>query len=386
MNTKTRRLWAPAWLLSLGLLAVTACGSEEEPAPVESSEEAGEEGEAEEVLISPEELSGLVLFHQFRSDVYLTFHDVDDGSLKSRIELSEFAGTDERVYNLQWHWFAFSPGFRHVAMETDTGLQFGTLDDETHTYTPTATVEPADGSTFGGGALKYQSAQFTPDGEQLWFTEHAEHGEGDSRVLAVDTSAPEGGEPEHVGDVPRDSVPRFRFESVSAYGRESASSPPASAYAITEENELDVLTLHEPEDESGGDDPEKGSELAFLAGDTSGVVPWNFLRGPDEQFIGPLAGDSWGNQHTQLSLFTMEPDGTVADDEVFLETEGNPISQYWYDSEGDRLLLRTSDAYYVQEIGSTSEPDRAFDDFDYGEEAEGGTPANSLGIYPPYPG
>lgn len=382
MNNTPWFLRLPAHLFVIVLLAATACGSDDASDPQEQDAPAEEETQEEAEAIPPEDLSGVVIFNWAQSDTFVTFHGIEDGSLNARLSLQELNDADEERHQTDWSQFVFSPGFRNAVLETDQGLILGSLDDENHSYTPGPVIAPEQESSFSGGEIAYTAPQFSPDGTQIWFEERNEYGEGDSRILAVDVDDPEA-EPEHVGDAPRVARAPDTVEEIRVHGRALDVGSPETVYTISEDNELEVLSL--VESEPFGEDSEPGAALEFFI-DESGenVVPANFVHGPDGQYIGPLDSDPKGDAHTQLSLFSLDQGGAVTDDEVLLETEGNPITRYWYDAEGDRLLLQTSEAYYLHAVGDTSEPELVFESLDFGEDNDIAGESDSLGLRSPH--
>ncbi|MBE2997959.1 hypothetical protein IDM40_04435 [Nocardiopsis sp. HNM0947] len=377
MYETERHLVAPLTLV--GLLVLTACGSDDTP-PTEAP---GSEASPEETVeIPPEDLSGLLIFNWSNEDTFVTFHDVEDGSLNSRLSLHELNEADEERHQTDWSQFVFSPDFRNALIETDQGLILGTLDDETRSYTPGATIAPAEEASFSGGEITYAAPQFSPDGTQIWFEERSEHGEDDSRILAVDVDDPES-EPDHVGDVPRVTQAPDTVEEVQVHGQGLQVGLPETVYTISEDLDVEVLDL--VESEPPGQDSAPEDALEFLMNeDGTDIVPSNFVRGPEETFIGPLESAPQEDSHTQLSQFSLDEEGAVTDEEVLLETEGNPINRYWYDSQGDRLLLQTSDAYYLHTIGEDGEPERAFEALDFGDDTDVAGESDSLGVFQPH--
>ena len=246
----------------------------------------------------------------------------------------------------------FSPGFGHTVTPTDGGLLLGAIDEQRAAYEQMTTIAPTagpdpegpgtEGPAFEEGEVTYESPQFSPDGSHLWFEEKAEGQGGSSRLLAVDLSTPEA-QPEFVGETPTSSMPAAQAEEEWA----------------------------------------NDAGLKFLADDETGdIMPWNFIRGGDGTFIGPLDGSAEETDHPELSVFDLTADGTVRDEEVLVEAEGNPVSRYWYDSDGDRLLLKTDDGYYWQEIDAEVEPELAFDSPDFGDD-ELADDQGPLGLHAP---
>lgn len=382
MNRTTSFLRLPAQLSAIALLAATACGGEDTSSPQEQDASTEEEAQEEAATIPPEDLSGLVIFNWTQSDTFLTFHDIEDGSLNTRLSLQELNEADEERHQTDWSQFVLSPGYRNAVLETDQGLILGSLDDEDHSYTPGPVIAPEQGSSFSDGEITYAAPQFSPDGTQIWFEERKEYGEEDSRIMAVDVETPEA-EPEHVGDAPRVARSPDTVEEIRVHGRALDVGSPETVYMVSEDNELEVLSL--VESKPFGEDSGPGDALELFI-DESGenVVPSNFVHGPDGQYIGPLDSDPQGGAHNQLSLFSLDQEGTVTDDEVLLETEGSPVTRYWYDAESDRLLLQTSEAYYLHTIGDSGEPELAFEALDFGEDNDIAGEADSLGIRYPH--
>lgn len=379
MNETKRYSGIPAHLSLACLLVLTGCGSDDTPNAQDAPNEETPEEAAE---IPSEDLSGLLIFNWSNDETFVTFHDVEDGSLNIRLSLHELNEADEERHQTDWSQFVFSPGFRNAVIETDQGLILGSLDGETRSYVPGPTIAPEEEASFSGGEITYSAPQFSPDGTQIWFEERSEHGEDDSRLLAVDVDDPES-EPAHVGDVPRLTQAPDTVEEVQVHGHGLEIGLPDTVYTISEDLEPDVLELVE----SGppGQDSAPGDSLEFLMSeDGTNIVPSNFVRGPEETFIGPLESAPQEDTHTQLSLFSLDEEGSVTDDDVLLETEGNPINRYWYDPQGDRLLLQTSDAYYLHTIGDDGEPERAFEALDFGEDGDVAGESDSLGIFPPH--
>ncbi|MFE6307466.1 hypothetical protein [Nocardiopsis sp. NPDC057823] len=354
------------------VLALTACNSGgNEAAPEEASQA---NAEPEETALLAEELSGLLVHHTGARGVFLTFHDVEDGTQTSLINLTDLAMAEAAGtgINAFWDKFAFSPDFKFAAYEHDGGLRLGELNAETYSYDWTGTVEPEESATFSGGAVEYLSPQFSPDGSQLWFEEQLEHSEGDSRVLSVDVAAPEG-EPEHRGDAPRDIGTIHRVDSRVMSGQ-GAWRGPDNVYAITEDNQLEVL--ERVKDEEMG--------LDYFVGDATGVVPWNFVEGVPGQFFGPINFNR--STFTELHALSVSDDGTVSDEGIDLEATGNSISRMWADKENHRLILLTGSSYFAYTPGSDDEPVALFDDLTYEERPEGAYQPEILGVYPAHKG
>jgi hypothetical protein len=361
---------APFFLTAV--LALTACSSGEDAAAPEEASQS--DAELEEPTVPAEELSGLLVHHTGASGAFLTFHDVEDGTQRSLIDLTDLAmaETDSMGIDVFWHRFAFSPDFRFAAYEHDGGLRFGELNAEIYSYDWTGAVEPEESTTFSGGAIEYLSPQFSPDGSQLWFEEQHELGEEDSRVLSVDVTDPEG-EPEHQGDAPRGVGTIHRVDSRVMSGQGTWRGPD-NVYAITEDNQLEVLERVVDEE----------TELDYFIGDTTGVVPWNFVEGAPGQFFGPINFDH--STFTELHSLSISDDGTASDDGIDLEATGNSVSRMWADKEHERLILRAGDSYFAYTPGSDDEPVALFDDLTYEERPEGTFQTEILGVYPVHNG
>ncbi|WP_017615531.1 hypothetical protein [Nocardiopsis salina] len=368
---ETRRLLrtptGPALLAALALGAASACSNEEEPAPPE------QENIPETDEIPDPGLSGLVFFHHADHEFFLTFHDPEDGSLDTRVSVQDLVLTAEEDTGgfdpARSEEITFSPGFGHTVTPTDGGLLLGAIDEQRAAYEQVTTIAPTagpdpegpgtEGPAFEEGEVTYESPQFSPDGSHLWFEEKAEGQGGSSRLLAVDLSTPEA-QPEFVGEAPTSSMPAAQAEEEWANRNTRNLSEPENAYAISEAEEPTVYTEPEGTNDAG---------LKFLADDETGdIMPWNFIRGGDGTFIGPLDGSAEETDHPELSVFDLTADGTVSDEEVLVEAEDNPVHRYWYDSDGDRLLLKTDDGYYWQEIDAGGEPELAFDALDFGDD------------------
>lgn len=349
------------------VLALTACGSGEGEAAPEEAPQAN--AEPEETTVPAEELSGLLVHHTGARGAFLTFHDVEDGTQTSLIDLTDLAMAETASTGIDafWHKFAFSPDFRFAAYEHDGGLRLGELNTETYSYEWTGTVEPEESATFSGGAVEYLSPQFSPDGGQLWFEEQQEHSE-DSRILSVDVMDPEE-EPEHRGDAPRDTGTIHGVDSRVMSGQGNWRGPD-NVYAITEDNQLEVL--ERVKDEETG--------LDYFVGDTTGVVPWNFVEGTPGRFFGPIDFDR--STFIELHSLSVSDDGTVSDDGIDLEATGNSISRMWADKEHDRLILLAGSSYFAYTPGSDEEPVALFDDLTYEERPEGAYQPEILGVYP----
>ncbi|WP_017609171.1 hypothetical protein [Nocardiopsis xinjiangensis] len=372
MRDTRHLLRAPAYLALFALGATAACSGEAEQAPQEQGQESTEAD-------SPgPDLSGMVFFHDADHELFLTFHDPEDGSLDTRVGLQNFslqaAEDDGGYYPRKSGDFSFAPGFGHTVTPTQQGLLLGVLDDQGQAYEPGSTLAPEEGASFNDGEITYESPQFSPDGTQLWFEERTEHGEEDSRILAVDLDDPEA-EPEEVGSAPNPSFSAGQVEEEQANQSTTRMSAPSSAYTITENNELTVYSNTEEENDAG---------LEFLADSDSGdVMPWNFVRGSEGLYIGPLDGSAQENQYTALSVFALDADGTVSDEELLVEAEGNPILRHWYDSDSDRALLKTDDGYYWQEMDSEAEPELAFTAPDFGDDDDITNDKRPVGLYSP---
>lgn len=351
------------------VLALTACSSGgNEAAPGEASQA---DAEPEEPTVPTEELSGLLEYHRGTRGVFLTFHDVEDGTQNSLIDLTDLAMTNMGI-EVFWNQFAFPPDFRFAAYEHDGGLRFGELNAETYSYDLAGVVEPEESTTFSGGTVEYLSPQFSADGSQLWFEEQHQQGEEDSRILSVDITDLEG-EPEHRGDAPRDVGTIHRVDSRVLSGQGTHRGPD-NVYTITEDNQLEVL--ERIEDEETG--------LDYFIGDTTGVVPWNFIEGAPGQFFGPISFDR--STFTELHSLSVSDDGTVSDDGIDLDATGNSISRMWADKERDRLILLAGSSYFAYTPGSADEPVALFDDLTYEERPEGTVQTDILGVYPVHNG
>ena len=189
LTRRPRRTPVPA-LLAL-LLPLAACGMDggstvEASAPASSTPEEGVPAEA---------LSGFVRLAESSREkaVFLTFHDVDDGVQKLLIDLTELTARSENyLFFLDTANFASSADSHRPASRTANGeIRVAELDPDALSYRVTATLAPEEESTLEGGEISYQTPQFSPDGAELWFEEHHEHGEEDSRVLAVPSSDPD---------------------------------------------------------------------------------------------------------------------------------------------------------------------------------------------------
>ncbi|OLT26876.1 hypothetical protein BJF83_20215 [Nocardiopsis sp. CNR-923] len=368
-NVTLKRI-TPVFLTAV--LALTACGSGgDETAPGEASQA---DAEPEEPTVPAEELSGLLEYHRGTRGVFLTFHDVEDGTQRSLIGLTDLAlaETGDMGIGAFWDRFAFSPDFRFAAYEHDGGLRIGELNAQTYSYDRTEVVEPQESTTFSGGAIEYLSPQFSPDGSQLWFEEQHELGEEDSRILSVDVTDPEG-EPEHRGDVPRDVGTIHEVDSRVLSGQGTWRGPD-NVYAITGDNQLEVL--ERVNDEETG--------LDYFIGDTTGVVPWNFVEGAPGQFFGPIGFDR--STFTELHSLSVSDDGTVSDEGIDLEATGNSISRVWADEEHGRLILLAGNSYFAYTPGSDEEPVALFDDLTYEGRPEGTVQTEILGVYPVHNG
>lgn len=320
----------------------------------------------------------MVFFHYADHEFFLTFHDPEDGSLDTRVSLQDFTSQavedDGGNYPRESGDFSFAPGFGHTVTPTQQGLLLGVLDDQGQSYEAGSTLAPEEGASFNDGEITYESPQFSPDGTQLWFEERTEHGDEDSRMLAVDLNDPEA-EPEEVGSAPNSSFSADQVEEEQANQSTTRMSAPSSAYTITENNELTVYSNLEEENDAG---------LEFLADSDSGdVMPWNFVRGSEGLYIGPLDGSAQENQYTALSVFALDADGTVSDEKLLVEAEGNPIRRHWHDSDSDRVLLQTDDGYYWQEMDPDAEPELAFTAPDFGDEDGITNDKRPLGLYSP---
>ncbi|MFE3459964.1 hypothetical protein ACFXKD_20660 [Nocardiopsis aegyptia] len=373
MIDERRALRRVAPVLFTAVLALTACGSGGEE-PASESTPTGADDEPQENTISPEELSGFLEFHgPSANQVSLTFHDVGDGTQKTQLDLTDLALTDTPAGTpVNWHHFAFSPDFRYTAFVSGGGLRFGELDPATYSYEWTADVLPEESNTFSGGAVEYLSPQFSPDGSQLWFEEQYEHGEEDSRVLSVDVTDPEA-QPEHQGDVPRGSEPLHRFEEAGMDSDNSVA--PDNAFAITDDNRLEVLEKVETGEEE---------VLQYLVGESTGIVPFNFVAGPSGQYFAPSDFSVGG--FAEITSFSIADDGAVSDNETELQTPANNIREFWYDEAGDRLVLRSGDSFFTYTPGSGDEPEEAFTDLTYEEQLGNSNQDQILGIYPVHSG
>lgn len=359
-------------LLLTAVLTLTACSSTgEESAPEQAAQISAE---PEETTIPAEELAGLLEYHHGARGAFLTFHDVEDGTQKSLIDLTDLA-VDESTSGgalAFWNKFAFSPDFRFAAYEHEGGLRLGELNAQSYSYNWTGTVGAAESTTFSGGAIAYLSPQFSPDGSRLWFAEQHQHGEEDSRILSVDVTEPEG-EPHHQGDAPPKvgTIHKVHSRVLSGQGTHKG---PDNIYAITGDNRLEVLKRVEGE-ETG---------LDYFVGDTTGVIPWNFVEGAIDQFFGPVDFDH--HAFTELHALSISEDGTVSDQGVDLEATGNRISRIWADEEHDRLILFAGNSYFAYTPGSNDEPVALFDDLTYEEKPEGVHRTEILGVYPIHDG
>lgn len=306
--------------------------------------------------------------------MYLTFHDTEDGTQKSLIDLTDLvtAGRTSMGGDAFWHKFAFSPDLGFAAYGYDGGLLFGELNAKTYSYDWTGTVEPEESATFSGGAIEYLSPQFSPDGSQLWFEEQYENGEQDSRILSVNVTNPEG-EPEHRGEAPRGTETLHRVDSRVMSGQGDWRGPD-HVYAITEDNQLEVLERVKDEE----------TELDYFIGDSTGVVPWNFVEGRPGQFFGPINFDH--STFTELHSLSVSDNGTISNDGVTLEATANNISRMWADKEQERLILRAGDSYFTYTPHSDDEPKALFDDLTYEERPEGTFQTEILGVYPAHSG
>jgi hypothetical protein len=351
------------------VLALTACTSGGDDAT--QGEESQADAEPEEPTVPAEELSGLLEYHNGTRGVFLTFHDVEDGTQRSLIDLTDLAMTNMGI-EVFWNQFAFSPDFRFAAYEHDGRLRFGELNAETYSYDLAGVVEPEESTTFSGGTVEYLSPQFSPDGSQLWFEERHQQGEEDSRILSVDITDLEG-EPEYRGDAPRDVETIHRVDSRVLSGQGNYRGPD-NVYTITEDTQLEVL--ERIEDEETG--------LVYFIGDTTGVVPWNFVEGAPGQFFGPIDFDR--STFTELHSLSVSDDGTVSDDGIDLNATGNSISRMWADKEHDRLILLAGSSYFAYTPGSDDEPVALFDDLTYEERPEGTVQTDILGVYPVHNG
>lgn len=366
----TRTRIAPVFLTAV--LALAACSSEGGQAtPGEASQA---DAELKEPGVPAEELSGLLVHHKGARGVFLTFHDVEDGTQRSLIDLTDLALDETSSVGIEafWHKFSFSPDFEFAAYEHDGELRFGELNAETYSYDWTGLVEPEESATFSGGAIEYLSPQFSPDGSQLWFEEQLENSEEDSRVLSVDVTDPEG-EAEHKGDAPRGVETIHRVDSRVLSGQGNYRGPD-NVYAITPDNQLEVLERVRDE----------GTGLDYFAGDTIGVVPWDFVEGTPGQFFGPIGFDR--STFTELHSLSVSDDGTVSDEGIALEATGNSISRMWADKELDRLILLAGSSYFAYTPGSDNEPVALFDNLTYEEEPEGTFQTEVLGVYPAHNG
>lgn len=151
----TRTRIAPVFLTAV--LALTACSSEGGQAtPGEASQA---DAELKEPGVPAEELSGLLVHHKGARGVFLTFHDVEDGTQRSLIDLTDLALDETSSVGIEafWHKFSFSPDFEFAAYEHDGELRFGELNAETYSYDWTGLVEPEESATFSGGAIEYLS-------------------------------------------------------------------------------------------------------------------------------------------------------------------------------------------------------------------------------------
>lgn len=364
-------LRAPAYLALLALGATSACANEVENA----EEQAPPEQESTEATPGPD-LSGMVFFHHVDHEFFLTFHNPENGSLDTRVSLQEFASKaeeDDGGYDpRRSDDIFFAPGFGHTVTQTQQGLLLGVLDEQGSAYEAVSILAPVEEADFDD-EVTYESPQFSPDGSQVWFEERTEHGEDGSRLLAVDLNAPEA-QPEHVGYTPASSWSAAQVEEEWANRNTPRLSVPENAYGVTEDGEPAVYS--EPEGENG-------AGLEFLTDTDSGdIMPWNFVRGGDGRFIGPLDGSVQESEHTELSVFDLAADGTVSDEEVLVEAEGNPIHRHWHDSDNDRVLLKTDDGYYWQEMDTEAEPELAFTAPDFGDD-ELANDELPLGLYSP---
>ncbi|APC36902.1 MULTISPECIES: hypothetical protein [Nocardiopsis] len=361
---------APIFLTAV--LALTSCSSGGDEAAPEGASQT--DAESAEPMVPAEELSGLLEYHWGTRGAFLTFHDLEDGTQKSLIDLTELtrAETASMGIDVFWSRFAFSPDFGFAAYEHDGGLRFGTLNAETYSYDWIGAVEPEESTTFSGGEVEYLAPQFSPDGSQLWFEEQHQHSEEDSRILSVEITDLEG-EPEHRGDAPRDVETIHEVDSRVLSGQGTRRGPD-NVYAITEDTQLEVL--ERVNDEETG--------LDYFVGDTTGVIPWNFVEGAPGQFFGPLGFDH--STFTELHSLSLSDDGTVSDDGIDLEATGNSISRVWADKEHDRLILLAGNSYFAYTPGSDDEPVALFDDLTYEERPEGVYQSEILGVYPVHNG
>jgi len=370
-----------AALLAL-LLPLTACGG------------VGGDWAAPVVSPTPEErpaeraLSGFVRLAENSTEkaVFLTFHNVDDGTQKLLVDLTELTARSESyVFFLDPSKFAFSADFRHAAYETSQGeIRLGELVPNTHAYQVTATLAPeeeaAEDLSYLLGeevTISYRAPQFSPDGSELWFEEYLEPGEEESRVLAVPTDDPLGAPPEERGLVPREVWPLHQYEGLTlTKGTENVYVPEA-AYAVTPDNELQVLT----EPVGGG-----GQDFHFLT-DGTRVASKDFLPDPSGRFVGLLPKKNWGVPSTNRStlwIFNLAPDGTPSDDEVITDAFSDNIQRLWVDTDGNRYVVQSGGAYHALPFGARrGEPQELFSTFTpKGRLAEAATSTEILGIFP----
>ncbi|CAM3916204.1 hypothetical protein [Nocardiopsis rhodophaea] len=353
---------AKTFAVSLTLpLVLSACGG----SGGESVEEAQDSPSPEhERKIPQDDLSGFALYHDDRSDPFLTFHDVSNGKQKIQISLSNMVLSETGGGFTKDSW-KFSPDFRYVAVLGDGAVHLGELDDENFAYVESAVIEPEQKSSFSGGEIKFRAPKFSPDGEELLMLEDVTGTEDPMKVLSVSTSKAAEDKPDERGTVPK--------VTTDSDGKEWKME---SSYSIDEEGELQVW-----ERTSG---PEGGAWEFNFGGyyDTDhGIVPRRAKKSASGTYYAMVRSD---NEEASEGLysFDLSQDGKMVNKKLIAEEDGNGVSKeyrisdFWIDDKENRIIIESDDSYYQTPMDSQGEPELLFPEFQFE-----GPDAENLGPY-----
>lgn len=329
--------------------------------------------------LSATDLSGFVrlhvpkLRHSEPRDVYLTFHDPDDGAERVRLDLNVTKYDNGHVRRSLY--LTFSPDFRRVAWIADHGVRVAELNDRARAYTEAGSVPPPQPSS-EGHSMQYGEVQFSPDGSQIWFVlrpkaKPAWREDGATwRVLSVDATDPSGSPPRQRGHLPAPA------QSVSDLGQTLLADTNESAFQISSDNTLRVLERRSDRDDR--------RNLDYFS-DGSQVIPANFRHYTGRSYL--RLSDTKNRPASErdglaLVAFDMNPDGTVSNERTLFRYRRTSIWNVYVDAANDRLILWTDDGFYSAAIDSDADPQRLFDTFTHAEPAPKFHADIMLGFYP----